>query len=88
MVGFGVIAAGIRWLNEGRPVDVGGLFADQGRDDWPHGVQEPDAPRFRVDRADRLRRSADTFEDLPGSQLADRPREQVTWNVRRFVANR
>ncbi len=88
MAGFGVIAAGIRWLNEGRPVDVGGLFPDQGRDDWPRGVQEPDAPRFRVDPAERRRRSTDSFEDLPASQASSQRRERVASRVRRFVPDR
>jgi hypothetical protein len=34
---------------------LSGLFAAQGRPDWPHGVQEPDAPRFAVEHALELR---------------------------------
>jgi hypothetical protein len=39
-----------------------GMFAAPGRPDWPHGVQEEDAPRFAVDRAAALR---------PGDEAGD-----------------
>jgi len=44
----------------GGAVDVafGGLFPAQGRSDWPHGVQESDAPRFAVEHAASLRPGA------------------------------
>jgi hypothetical protein len=88
MVGFGLIAVGIRWLNEARPVDVGALFPVHGRTDWPHGVQEADAPRFRIDHVNRIRRSAATVEDLPGAEATNPPRERVALRVHRFAPDR
>ena len=55
IAGFGLITSLISLLNERRPVDVGGLFPVEGRNDWPQGVQEPDVPRFAVEHAEVLR---------------------------------
>jgi hypothetical protein len=43
----------------GGDVAFAGLFPAQGRSDWPHGVQESDAPRFAVEHAAALRSAAD-----------------------------
>jgi hypothetical protein len=43
---------------------LGGIIASQGRDDWPHGIQEPDVPAFAVAHADALRRIPPDDEDL------------------------
>ncbi|HLY14098.1 MAG TPA: hypothetical protein VKR24_07085 [Candidatus Limnocylindrales bacterium] len=40
-------------------VAFAGLFPAQGRSDWPHGVQEPDAPRFALEHAAALRPGTD-----------------------------
>jgi hypothetical protein len=55
---------------------LSGMFAAQGRPEWPHGVQEPDAPRFAVEHAlelrpghgDRIR--AQTVPDVDEDELA------------------
>jgi hypothetical protein len=46
IVSFGWIVFGIRWLGSGTESALGGIFATAGQPDWPHGVQEEDAPRF------------------------------------------
>ena len=56
-----VCAAGVLFvvsasrLTRGAYVAFEGLFAQQGRRDWPQGVQEADAPRFSLSHADALR---------------------------------
>jgi hypothetical protein len=42
-------------LTRGAYVAFEGLFAQQGRRDWPQGVQESDAPRFSMSHAEALR---------------------------------
>jgi hypothetical protein len=42
-------------LTRGAYVAFEGLFAQQGRRDWPQGVQEGDAPRFSMSHAEALR---------------------------------
>jgi hypothetical protein len=54
-----------------------GLFPTQGRSDWPHGIQESDAPRFAVEHAAALRPGAecdmgmDDVEDGPVGDIVD-----------------
>ena len=66
---------------------LSGLWAPQGRSDWPHGVQEMDAPHFAVVHLDALQpgtpmvlggpatdRSDETDEPQPEMvELFDRP---------------
>jgi hypothetical protein len=63
---IGIITARGR---SGGGVAFAGLFPAQGRRDWPHGVQESDAPRFALEHAAALRPSA--AEALRVVKLAD-----------------
>lgn len=55
VIGFGLVAVGGAWLGVGAQPLFLGLFSQQGRPDWPHGVQEQDAPHFAVEHIDALR---------------------------------
>jgi hypothetical protein len=88
IAGFGLIIVVVSRLNESRPVDVGGLFPVHGRSEWPRGVQEPDAPRFAIDHADRLGRSEPTVEEIPTIESTAPRRESVTSRIHRFAPNR
>lgn len=65
VAGFGLFVVAVTRLNEGRSVDIGGIFPAQGRNDWPHGVQERDLPRFATDHA-ATHRQADVEGDGAG----------------------
>ncbi len=61
--GFGfLMVAGAR-LRAGSHLSLTGLFPAPGVRDWPHGVQEPDAPRFDVAHLDGLRRGGEPVRD-------------------------
>jgi hypothetical protein len=67
----------------------GGMLAPQGAKDWPHGVQEGDAPRFDVANAAALQASAVAatgFEDLDGATAV--PPELIELHVRRYDPRR
>jgi hypothetical protein len=50
IAGFaGIALAGARF-GAGSTTSFVGLFARSGQRTWPQGVQEPDAPRFALDR--------------------------------------
>lgn len=66
LLGCSLGAIGGAWLL-GTRMWLLGVVTSQGRDSWPRGVQEQDAPHFAVAHADALRPSvpdAITFEDL------------------------
>ncbi|HEX7950330.1 MAG TPA: hypothetical protein VF494_08275 [Candidatus Limnocylindrales bacterium] len=74
VAGFGLFIVAVTRLNEGRPVEVGGIFPANGRSDWPRGIQERDVPRFAIDRApatragpagDAVRDQEPWIEELP-----------------------
>ena len=84
VLGFGfLIAAGVQ-LSAGSHLSLAGLFPVQAVRDWPHGVQEPDAPRFDVAHLDELRpaRTPVANRVLPDDD-AERP-EIVELGVRRI----
>jgi hypothetical protein len=86
ITGFVLVAVLISLLNERRPVDVGGLFPVDGRNDWPQGVQEPDVPRFVLNRADQLGPPAATVEEIPASAAPSHQPERVLARVHRFAS--
>jgi hypothetical protein len=88
IAGFGLVVALVSILNERRPVDVGGLFPLQGRNDWPQGVQEPDAPRFVLDRPDRRQPFAAEIDEVQAPAGALPRPERVLPRVHRFVPDR
>ena len=51
----GLIVVGSARLGPATSMALSGLWAPQGRPDWPHGVQEMDAPAFEVSHLDALR---------------------------------
>ena len=61
LLGFGAIALAGARLGAGSPEAIIGLFSRADRLGWPRGVQEPDAPRFKLDRLDR----GPTEDDVP-----------------------
>jgi hypothetical protein len=91
-LGFGLIIVAGSWLGAGSHLPLAGLFPLQGRDDWPHGVQEGDAPHFAVEHADALRPgspgAADERPRNPASvaqdDAADPPPEVVELYTRRL----
>ena len=52
-VGYLIVVGSTR-LGPGASLTLSGLWAPQGRTDWPHGVQEMDAPQFEVTHLDAL----------------------------------
>ena len=91
IVGFGIITVAGARLGAGSHLSLIGLFGRPALNEWPHGVQEGDVPRFRVEHADALRhRAAPTspFEDLaPDTPEAPRP-TLVELEVRRATSHR
>lgn len=64
-----IIAAGAR-LGAGSHLSLAGLVAARAVNDWPHGVQESDVPRFAVAHADGLRPDATpTTADFPAGEF-------------------
>ena len=55
IIGFAFIAYAGSHLGAGSVQAFAGLFAARDARDWPHGVQEGDAPRFAVWHLDELR---------------------------------
>ena len=51
-----------------------GLFPAQGPPDWPHGVQEPDAPRFALEHVKALRPNGDGPGTLSSTEFVDEGR--------------
>ena len=51
----GLIVIGSARLGPATSMALSGLWAPHGRPDWPHGVQEMDAPAFEVSHLDALR---------------------------------
>jgi hypothetical protein len=49
-----LIVVGSSRLGHETSMALSGLWAPQGRTDWPHGVQEMDAPSFEVAHLDAL----------------------------------
>lgn len=50
----GLIVVGSSRLGHVTSMALSGLWAPHGRTDWPHGVQEMDAPSFEVTHLDAL----------------------------------
>ena len=83
VLGFGFLIAAGMGLSAGSHLSLAGLFPVQAVRDWPHGVQEPDAPRFDVAHLDGLRPAGtpvlDSDAELPqvvelGTRRLDRGR--------------
>lgn len=72
-IGF-VLITGAR-LGAGGHTTLAGLFPPMAVRDWPHGVQEPDAPRFAVDHLDALRGGAILVP--PGTARSAEPGDPV-----------
>ena len=53
--GFAFLLVAGALLGAGTENSLTGLFAQNGRRDWPQGVQETDVPRFAVEHLDALR---------------------------------
>jgi hypothetical protein len=91
IVGFGILAIAGARLGAGSHTSLVGLFGRPALDDWPHGVQEGDVPRFAVEHADALRHRAapeSPIEDLePHTPGAPRP-ALVELEVRRVTSRR
>ena len=60
-------------LGAGTDSILTGLFPQDGRRDWPHGVQETDVPRFAVEHLDALGPLA-PGNRLPGVTAMPHPR--------------
>ena len=63
-LGFGFVLIAGSWLADGTPGLLAGLFPPQGRQEWPTGVQEADAPRFAVAHLDGLRAGGPDLVEL------------------------
>ena len=55
IAGFGFLLVVGALLGAGTDSSLSGLFPQNGRRDWPQGVQETDVPRFAVEHLDALR---------------------------------
>jgi hypothetical protein len=67
MTGLAAALAGvISATGRGPAVLFSGLFKSEGFAEWPHGVQEPDAPHFAVEHADSLRPRAEIGPEAEG----------------------
>lgn len=89
LLGFGLAVIGGAWL-VGSRLWLGGLVSIRQPSDWPHGIQEPDAPRFAVDHAEALRpdpAEVSPFEDLAADSALPMP-EIVELHVRSYVHRR
>jgi hypothetical protein len=53
--GFAFLFVAGALLGAGSETSLTGLFPQNGAREWPHGVQETDAPRFAVEHLDHLR---------------------------------
>ena len=87
VLGFGfLIAAGVQ-LSAGSHLSLAGLFPVQAVRDWPHGVQEPDTPRFDIEHLDGLRPAR---TPVPDPVMLDdvEPPEIVDLGVRRIDSGR
>ena len=74
-----VIVASNR-LGHATTLALSGLVAPQGRPDWPHGIQEMDAPQFEVAHLDALRPGTPVLLDGPaigGAADPDEPQPEV-----------
>ncbi len=88
LCGFGLVVVTVVALNDGAPMDFGGLFPAHGRSDWPQGVQEGDAPRFALDRLDRSRTPGATtraIQDITAAEPATPPTERLDPRIRRLA---
>jgi hypothetical protein len=86
LVSFSLIALAGARIGAGSHLSLIGLFAQHGRNDWPHGVQEMDVPRFAVEHADTLRHPAPDiapFEELGADMTQATPPELVELHVHR-----
>ena len=70
---FGFLIAAAALLGAGTDPFMTGLFPQNGRRDWPHGVQETDVPRFAVEHLDALGPLA-PGNRLPGVTAMPHPR--------------
>jgi len=71
-----LIVIGSTRLGPGTTLTLSGLWAPQGRSDWPQGVQEMDAPPFEVVHLDALQPgTAILLEGPPVAGAADAPAE-------------
>lgn len=71
LLGFGAIALAGARLGAGSPEAIIGLFSRADRLGWPRGVQEPDAPRFKLDRLDPGRADARMDEGRAEARIGD-----------------
>ena len=54
LAGFGFLLVAGALFGAGTDSILTGLFPQNGRRDWPQGVQETDVPRFAVEHLDAL----------------------------------
>lgn len=78
LLGFGAIALAGARLGAGSPEAIIGLFSRADRLGWPRGVQEPDAPRFELDRLGRGR-TEDDVPPVPAAAIEAVPATPPHW---------
>jgi hypothetical protein len=87
LLGFGAIALAGARLGAGSTEAIIGLFSRADRLGWPRGVQEPDAPRFALDRLGPGRadagigegRAEDDVPPLPAAAIEAVPATPPHW---------
>ena len=75
-----LIVIGSTRLGLGTTLTLSGLWAPQGRSDWPQGVQEMDAPPFEVVHLDALQPGTPILLEGPpiaGAAEPDEPQPEV-----------
>lgn len=75
-----LIVFGSRRLGLEPSISLAGLWAPQGRTDWPHGIQEMDVPSFAVTHLDALHHGTSMSLDTPvadGSTEQDAPQPEM-----------
>ena len=78
ILGFALIVVGASRLGAGTTLSFQGLWGPSGVRDWPHGVQEGDAPRFAVTHLDDLRPGTQAaIEPIAADEDGDEPRPEM-----------
>ena len=83
LLGFALVIVGASWLGAGSTPSLQGLWALPPTHDWPHGVQEDDAPRFSVDHLDGLRPGMAMLLDTAPAEEDEGPQPEMVELVSR-----
>jgi hypothetical protein len=79
-----LIVVGSTRLGSATSLALTGLWAPQGRPDWPRGVQETDAPHFEVTHLDALQPGTPMVLDGPARDSSAEPDEPAPEMIELF----